>query len=235
MFSVALLLGSLLTLQPSAEAGVPTGSSLTAKAADAPTTARPPDDPTIFCIYPPDGRIGDRVIVFGTNFDIGALAYFGAIPSVPTFIFSSPDEVPGYGRLSVLVAPVPPNLLQGNTPLKVRYQGQTTNSVPFRVRLFGGSYNQGPDPELWCSEPEEGDFLSPIVLLGYDFTEESVPYFGSIASINLGTFTLPEPIPLFGTFSAMLTFVPSFFPGTVNLNVRRNGDVTESVRFRIKR
>ncbi len=191
--------------------------------------------PTIFCVQPPDGRIGELVLIFGTNFDLGAVPFFGSVPSIPLFTFASPRAVPGFGRLSVLVAPVPPNLFQGNTPLRIQYQGQSSSPTPFRVRLFGGTYQQGPDPELWCAEPREGGFLQPVVLLGFDFTEDSAPFFGPVPALNLGTFTLPIEIPFFGTFSAMLTLVPSFVPGPAAVTVRRDGGRTERVPFQITR
>ncbi len=228
MRPVLLLLGVFLLFLPLAAQSGPADGPLAANASTA------PDDVTIFCVYPPDARIGDRVIIFGTNFDTGAIALFGSTPSVPTFIYSTPDPVPTYGHLSIMVALVPPAIFAGSTPIRVQFQGETSNPEPFRTRLFGGSYNQGPDPELWCTEPEQGRFLRPVALIGFDFTDESVPFFGAIPSLNLGTVTFPN-IPLFGRFSAMLTFVPSFFPGTVDVTVRRNGDVTESVPFQVRR
>lgn len=190
--------------------------------------------PTIFCVQPPNGRVGELVLIFGTNFDFGAIPFFGSVPSIPLFTLSSPFNVPFFGRLSVMITPVPPNIFQGNTPLTIEFNGERSEPTPFRVRLFGDTYDQGPDPELWCSNPQEGGFLQPVLLLGFDFDEDSDPFFGSIPALNLGTFTLPFEIPFFGTFSGMLTLNPRLFPGDVGITVRRDGDQTESVPFEVR-
>ena len=190
--------------------------------------------PTIFCVQPPNGRVGELVLIFGTNFDFGAIPFFGSVPSIPLFTLASPFEVPFFGRLSVMITPVPPNIFQGNTPLTIEFNGERSEPTPFRVRLFGDTYDQGPDPELWCSNPQEGGFLQPVLLLGFDFDEDSDPFFGSIPALNLGTFTLPFEIPFFGTFSGMITLNPRLLPGNTNITVRRDGDRTERIPFTVR-
>lgn len=229
---VSLLLSAALALSSSSYLKGATADAPVVKSAPAPAPEEGAVTPTAWCVYPSNARPLDPVIVFGTDFDLGALAFFGSVPSVPIFVFAAPDSSPV--PFAFMVVPVPPALLGGSAPLSIEYLGQRSNREPFRVRLLGNGYQQGPDPELWCSQPEAASIFEPVALFGFDFTEESVPYFGLIPSVNLGSFTNPIVVPPFGTFSAMITVVPPSFPGNVQVNVRRGGDRTESIPFRIR-
>lgn len=226
MLLVSLFLSSLAPLQ------APPPPALPAAAANVLRGERASTDPSIWCVYPGDAPVGDVIIILGTNFDLGTVVFFDAIPSVPLLVTAIPD-LPKIGTFAWMYVPVPPSLLGGRVNLTINYLGATSKPVPFTIRLLGGGYSQGPDPELWCPHPAAGSLLSPVVLFGYGFTDDSVPYFGRVPSLNLGHFDAPS-FPLFGSFSMMVTVVPPSLPGSVSLTVHTNGDVTEAVPFRIR-
>jgi hypothetical protein len=88
-------------------------------------------------------------------------------------------------------------------------------------------------PTLLFALPSSGSELDPVVLVGTDFGNGALPFFGFIPSAPLFTFNSPE-LPFIGSISVMLTAVPfTFFPGTVDLTVIRGFQSSNSIDFTI--
>ncbi len=77
------------------------------------------------------------------------------------------------------------------------------------------------EPELWFSLPSSGESLTPVLLFGMDFADEGYsPRFGLTPSVAL--FQFGVDLPFIGKPSFMLTTAPpSFFPGDVDLYLKR--------------
>ncbi|KAA3606735.1 MAG: hypothetical protein DWQ01_17110 [Planctomycetota bacterium] len=75
------------------------------------------------------------------------------------------------------------------------------------------------DTNLWFAFPDSGEAFSLTVLVGTNFGDFPIPYFGLTPSVPIFTLNLPE-IPLIGTISGTITAVPIYiFSGTVDLTI----------------
>jgi len=93
--------------------------------------------------------------------------------------------------------------------------------------------NLAQAPEIWFVFPAEGAQLDPVLLVGKNFGDFPIPFFGFIPSVPLYTFNTPR-IPLIGVISVTITAVPFvFFPGNVNLTVVSNFQTSNAVDFRV--
>lgn len=89
-------------------------------------------------------------------------------------------------------------------------------------------------PELWLSFPRAGELADPVVLVGTNFGDAPIPFFGLIPSLPVRTWNSPN-IPGIGSLSLMLTAVPpTFFPGRVDLTVVSNFQRSNAVPFTIR-
>lgn len=88
-------------------------------------------------------------------------------------------------------------------------------------------------PEIWFVFPAEGEQLDPVILVGTNFGDFPIPFFGLIPSVPGFTYSTPR-IPFVGSLSVMVTAVPfSFFPGRVDLTVVSDFQASNAVDFRI--
>ncbi len=91
------------------------------------------------------------------------------------------------------------------------------------------------EPQIFLALPDEGAAFDPVVILGMDWAEGAVPWFGRTPSLPLYVWATPE-IPFVGRFSVMVTTVPvTLFPGTVDLEVAYQGRRSNAVPFTIRR
>lgn len=91
----------------------------------------------------------------------------------------------------------------------------------------------GSAPTLLFALPSSGSELDPVVLVGTDFGNGALPFFGFIPSVPLFTFNSPE-LPFIGSVSVMLTAVPfTFFPGRVDLTVLSGFQASNAIDFTI--
>lgn len=228
-----LFLATLLLVQPLLQA-----NSAPARAPHAPAALTevsrqqgPGLKPEIWCVNPTDGRVGDPILILGRNFGPTAVAFFDLIPSVPLSVVVLP-AVPKVGNFCWMLVPVPITLTGGQVRLTVLDLGLESDAVPFTIRLSGGGYSQGPDPELWCSFPGGSTPGRLVALFGSGLTGASIPYFGNTPSLNLGRYQGPF-YPGYGSFTVLVTIVPHLAPGTVPLTVHTGAHVTDPVSFRI--
>lgn len=88
-------------------------------------------------------------------------------------------------------------------------------------------------PSILFVFPSEGEELDPVLLVGTNFGDFPIPFFGFIPSVPIFTFNTPE-IPFIGTISVMVTGVPpTFFHTTVDLTVVSSFQVSNAVDFRM--
>ena len=88
-------------------------------------------------------------------------------------------------------------------------------------------------PEIWLTLPAEGGQFDPVVIVGTNFGDFPVPFFGFIPSVPLYTFNTPR-IPFIGSISVSITAVPFvLFPGVVDLTVVSNFQTSNAVDFRL--
>jgi len=88
-------------------------------------------------------------------------------------------------------------------------------------------------PTLWFSLPSSGAELDPVILIGRDFGNGALPFFGFIPSVPLFTFNTPE-LPVLGSLSLMVTAVPfTFFPGRVDLTVVSGFQSSNAIDFTV--
>ena len=88
-------------------------------------------------------------------------------------------------------------------------------------------------PEIWLVLPAEGGQFDPVVIVGTNFGDFPVPFFGFIPSVPLYTFNTPR-IPFIGSISVSITAVPFvLFPGVVDLTVVSNFQTSNAVDFRL--
>lgn len=88
--------------------------------------------PELWFAFPAEGETGSATVLVGTNFGDFPIPFFGLIPSVPGFTFSSP-RIPFVGRVSVMATVVPFSFFGGNVDLTVVSDFQSSNSIPFRI------------------------------------------------------------------------------------------------------
>ncbi|MDA0667623.1 MAG: hypothetical protein O3A95_06255 [Planctomycetota bacterium] len=87
-------------------------------------------------------------------------------------------------------------------------------------------------PTILFVLPAEGETLDPVVIIGTNFGDLPLPFFGFIPSAPL--FTKSLRIPFLGRVSVLVTGVPpTFFPGRVDLTVLANFQTSNAVDFRI--
>ena len=88
-------------------------------------------------------------------------------------------------------------------------------------------------PSILFVFPAQGETLDPVLLIGTNFGDLPIPFFGFIPSAPLFTFNTPR-FPIFGQLSLMVTAVPpTFFPGRVDLTVLADFQASNAVDFRI--
>ena len=88
-------------------------------------------------------------------------------------------------------------------------------------------------PEIWFVFPAEGGQFDPVLLVGTNFGDFPIPFFGFIPSVPLYTFNTPR-IPFIGSVSVTITGVPFvLFPGMVDLTVVSNFQTSNAVDFRL--
>ena len=93
--------------------------------------------------------------------------------------------------------------------------------------------NLAQAPEIWFVFPAQGEQLDPVLIVGTNFGDLPIPFFGFIPSVPLYIFNTPS-IPFVGTISLTLTGVPfSFFPGVVDLTIVSNFQTSNAVDFRM--
>lgn len=88
--------------------------------------------PELWFAIPAEGETGSLTILVGTNFGDFPVPFFGLIPSVPGFTWSSP-RIPFVGSLSVMATVVPFSFFGGNVDLTVVSNFQTSNAIDFRI------------------------------------------------------------------------------------------------------
>lgn len=88
--------------------------------------------PTILFALPSSGSQLDPVVIVGTNFADGALPFFGFIPSIPLYTFST-GRIPFLGRVSVMVTAVPFTFFPGTVDLTVLSDFQSSNAIDFTI------------------------------------------------------------------------------------------------------
>ncbi|MGB0952821.1 MAG: hypothetical protein ACPG31_06330 [Planctomycetota bacterium] len=101
-------------------------------AVDANTQAVVAAAPELWFAIPAEGETGSATVLVGTNFGDFPIPFFGLIPSVPGFTFSTP-RIPFVGRISIMATVVPFSFFGGNVDLTVVSDFQTSNSIPFRI------------------------------------------------------------------------------------------------------
>lgn len=105
--------------------------------------------------------------------------------------------------------------------------------VEFVVAAEVPQANLAQAPEIWFVFPAEGAQLDPVLLIGTNFGDFPIPFFGFIPSVPLYTFNTPR-IPFVATISVTITAVPFvLFPGMVNLTVVSNFQTSNAVDFRM--
>jgi hypothetical protein len=88
-------------------------------------------------------------------------------------------------------------------------------------------------PEILFVFPAEGGQFDPVLLVGTNFGDFPIPFFGFVPSVPLYTFNTPR-IPFIGTISVTITGVPFvLFPGMVDLTVVSNFQTSNAVDFRL--
>jgi len=88
-------------------------------------------------------------------------------------------------------------------------------------------------PSILFVLPAEGATLDPVVIVGTNFGDFPIPFFGFIPSAPVFTFNTPR-FPFLGQLSLMVTAVPpTFFPGRVDLTVLADFQTSNAVDFRI--
>lgn len=88
-------------------------------------------------------------------------------------------------------------------------------------------------PTILLVLPAEGEVLAPVLIVGTNFGDLPIPFFGFFPSAPLFTFNTPR-IPFIGRISLMVTAVPpTFFPGRVDLTVLADFQTSNAVDFRI--
>ncbi|MFK5955152.1 MAG: hypothetical protein QM477_01765 [Planctomycetota bacterium] len=88
-------------------------------------------------------------------------------------------------------------------------------------------------PTILFVFPAEGQTLDPVLIVGTNFGDLPIPFFGFIPSAPLFLFNTPR-LPVLGQLSVMVTGVPpTFFPGRVGLTVLANFQSSNAVNFRI--
>ena len=91
----------------------------------------------------------------------------------------------------------------------------------------------GNAPTLWLSIPGEGETLDLVVLIGTNFGDFPIPFFGIVPSVPVFTLSTPD-LPLLGSISATLTAVPFYlFSGNVNLTVTNGFQSSNAIDFRL--
>ena len=91
----------------------------------------------------------------------------------------------------------------------------------------------GNAPTLWLSIPGEGETFDLVVLIGTNFGDFPIPFFGIVPSVPVFTLSTPD-LPLLGSISASLTAVPFYlFPGNVNLTVTNGFQTSNAIDFRL--
>lgn len=91
----------------------------------------------------------------------------------------------------------------------------------------------GNAPTLWLSIPGEGETFDLVVLIGTNFGDFPIPFFGIVPSVPVFTISTPD-LPLLGSISATLTAVPFYlFPGNVNLTVTNGFQTSNAIDFRL--
>lgn len=91
----------------------------------------------------------------------------------------------------------------------------------------------GGTPTLWLSIPSQGETFDLVVLVGTNFGDFPIPFFGIVPSVPVFTLNSPD-LPLLGSISASLTAVPFYlFPGTVDLTVTNGFQTSNAIDFRL--
>lgn len=88
--------------------------------------------PEIWFVFPAEGAQLDPVFIFGMNHGDLPIPFFGVIPSVPLYTFSTPS-IPMIGSFSLTVTAVPWSLFPGVVDLTVVSNFQASNAVSFRM------------------------------------------------------------------------------------------------------
>ncbi len=89
-------------------------------------------EPSIWFCLPDEGEQESLVFIFGMNFDFGAFPMFGWIPSIPLYVFATP-EIPFLGKFSLMVTVVPWTLWPDKVDLKINYLGRFSNGIDFTI------------------------------------------------------------------------------------------------------